>query len=127
MRAEDYAELLSAAQIVAQAHRRADEIVAEAERSSSASAGEATRRAPRSAYGSGGEDDETVSRTIDYFAGIENEMIELVMSAVRKIVDGYDDPRAHRDRRAQRIGGRRNQRQMTLRLHPTRWMCSGKA
>lgn len=34
---------------------------------------------------------ETVSRTVDYFSGVETDMVALVMSAVRKIIDGYDD------------------------------------
>src|SRR5690606_32940876 len=34
---------------------------------------------------------ETVSRTVDYFSKVETDMVALVMSAVRKIIDGYDD------------------------------------
>ncbi|KDD26739.1 SctL family type III secretion system stator protein BscL [Bordetella bronchiseptica] len=119
LRAEDYAELLSAAQIVAQAHRRADEIVAEAR--------EEFERERRRGYEEGRREAltdqaekmiETVSRTIDYFAGIENEMIELVMSAVRKIVDGYDDRERTVIAVRNALAVVRNQRQMTLRLHP---------
>ena len=60
---------------------------------------------------------ETVGRTVEYFAGVENEMVELVMSAVRKVVDGFDDrEKVMVVRNALAVV--RNQKQMTLRLNP---------
>lgn len=61
---------------------------------------------------------DTVSRTVEYFARIENEMVELVMAAVRKVVDGFND----RDKVMVVVGNAlavvRNQKHMTLRLNP---------
>lgn len=34
---------------------------------------------------------ETVTRTVDYFAAVEGDMVALVMGAIRKIIEGYDD------------------------------------
>ncbi|WYX20027.1 HrpE/YscL family type III secretion apparatus protein [Achromobacter xylosoxidans] len=61
---------------------------------------------------------ETVGRTVDYFAGVENEMVELVMSAVRKVVDGFDDREKVMVVVRNALAVVRNQKQMTLRLNP---------
>jgi len=61
---------------------------------------------------------ETVGRTVEYFAGIENEMVELVMSALRKIIDGFDDREKIMTVVRNALAVVRNQKQMTLRLHP---------
>ncbi|ARP77549.1 HrpE/YscL family type III secretion apparatus protein [Bordetella genomosp. 6] len=119
LRGEDYAELLSATQIVAQAHRQAEEILAEAREESERERKRGYEEGRREALTDQAEKMiETVSRTIDYFAGIENEMIELVMSAVRKIVEGYDDRERTVIAVRNALAVVRNQRQMTLRLHP---------
>ena len=61
---------------------------------------------------------ETVGRTVEYFAGVENEMIELVLAAVQKIIDGYDDREKIMVVVRNALAVVRNQKQMTLRLHP---------
>lgn len=61
---------------------------------------------------------EIVSRSIDYFGGVETKMVDLVMAALRKILADYDD----RDRVVQVVKNAlstvRNQKQVTLRLAP---------
>lgn len=61
---------------------------------------------------------ETVSRSVDYFGKIEERMVELVMEAVRCILDEFDE----RERVVQvvrkALSAARNQKQMTLRIHP---------
>lgn len=61
---------------------------------------------------------DTVGRTVDYFAGVENDMVELVMQAVRKVVDGFDDREKVMAVVRNALAVVRNQKQMTLRLHP---------
>jgi type III secretion protein L len=61
---------------------------------------------------------ENVSRTIDYFGQVEGRMVDLVMQAVQKIMSDFDD----RDRIIITVKNVlsvvRNQKQLTLRLHP---------
>lgn len=63
---------------------------------------------------------ETVSRTVDYFGKVEERMVDLVMQAVQRIISDFDD----RERVIQVVKNAlavaRNQKQMTLRIHPTR-------
>lgn len=61
---------------------------------------------------------DTVSRTIDYFARVESDMVGLVMAAVRKIIDGFDDTERVLIVVRNALSVVRNQKQMTLRLHP---------
>ena len=61
---------------------------------------------------------ETVGRTVEYFASVENEMVELVMRAVRRVVDGFDDKEKVMTVVRNALAVVRNQKQMTLRLHP---------
>ena len=61
---------------------------------------------------------DTVSRTIDYFARVEGDVVALVMSAVRKIIDGFNDEERVLIVVKNALSVVRNQKQMTLRLHP---------
>jgi type III secretion protein L len=61
---------------------------------------------------------ETVGRTIDYFAQVEADMVALVMGAVRKIIHDYDDADRVLIVVRNALAVVRNQKQMTLRLHP---------
>lgn len=61
---------------------------------------------------------ETVGRTVDYFAQVEADMVALVMGAVRKIIDDYDDAARVLIVVKNALSVVRNQKQMTLRLHP---------
>ena len=61
---------------------------------------------------------DSVSRTVDYFSNVETTMVGLVMSAVRKIIDGYDDTERVLIVVKNALSVVRNQKQMTLRLHP---------
>jgi len=61
---------------------------------------------------------DTSSRTIEYFAKMENDMVQLVMSAVRKIVSDFDDTQRVLIVVKNALSVVRNQKQMTLRLPP---------
>lgn len=119
LRAAEYLAWADAGQLMAQARARADEIIGGFQ-----AAFEAERRR---GYDEGHEAAlldqaekmiETVGRTVEYFAGVENEMVELVMSAVRKVVDGFDDREKVMAVVRNALAVVRNQKQMTLRLNP---------
>ena len=59
-----------------------------------------------------------IARTDSYFAQVEDRLVTLVMQGIRKIVTGYNDhDRAvHSVRSA--LAAVRNQKQLTLRVHP---------
>ena len=61
---------------------------------------------------------ETVGRTVDYFASVENDMVELVMQSVRRVVDGFDRRETVMAVVRNALAVVRNQKHMTLRLHP---------
>jgi len=62
---------------------------------------------------------ENVSRTVDYFARVESEMVELVLGAVRKIVLDFDDVTRVMTVVGSALAAVRNQKQITLRLAPS--------
>ena len=92
LRAADYTALVQAQALLDEARSQADAILAGAQ--------EACEAERRRGYEDGQQEAlldqaekmiETVSRTVEYFAGVENEMVDLVMAAVRKVVDGFGD------------------------------------
>lgn len=119
LRGEDHATLVQAQALLDNAHAQAEAIVAGAQ-----DAFEAERKR---GYADGKQEAlldqaekmiETVGRTVEYFAGVENEMVDLVMAAVRKVVDGFDDQEKVMIVVRNALAVVRNQKQMTLRLHP---------
>ena len=61
---------------------------------------------------------DTVSRTVDYFAKVETDMVGLVMASVRKIMGDFDDEQRVVIAVKSALSVVRNQKQMTLRVHP---------
>lgn len=61
---------------------------------------------------------ETVSRNVEYFSKVENRMVDLVMQAVQKIVNDFDDRERVLITVRNVLSVVRNQKQMTLRLNP---------
>lgn len=59
-----------------------------------------------------------VSRTVDYFAQVEGRMVDLVMQAVQRIVGDFSDDERVLITVKNVLAVVRNQKQMTLRLHP---------
>jgi len=108
-----------AEQIIADARRQAEAIVA--------SATQAYEDECKRGYDDGRKEAlleqaermiEHVGRTVDYFSRIETRMVELVMSAVKKIVADFDDSERVLIVVRNALSVVRNQKQMTLRLHP---------
>lgn len=117
--AADFALLVQAQAVLDNAHAQAAAIIASAQ--------EAFDAERRRGYEDGRQEAilaqaekmiETVGRTVDYFSGVENEMVDLVMAAVRKVVDGFDDREKVMIVVRNALAVVRNQKQMTLRLHP---------
>lgn len=61
---------------------------------------------------------ETVGQSVDYLARFEHEIIELVMRAIRKIIDGFSDEDKVMAVTRNALAIVRNQKQITLRLNP---------
>ncbi|RBL80342.1 HrpE/YscL family type III secretion apparatus protein [Streptomyces cavourensis] len=119
LRAADHAAWADAGQLLAQARTQADEIIGGAQAAFEAERERGYQEGRESALLDQAEKMiETVGRTVEYFAGVENEMVELVMSAVRKVVDGFDDREKVMVVVRNALAVVRNQKQMTLRLNP---------
>ena len=119
LRADAYAGLVDADALIAQARAQADAIVAGAQAAFVAEQERGYADGRESALMDQAEKMiETVGRTVDYFTNVENEMIDLVMMAVRKVVDGFDDREKTLIVVRNALAVVRNQKQMTLRLHP---------
>lgn len=58
------------------------------------------------------------TRTVDYFGAVESQLVDLVMGALRKIIDDYDDREKIVIVVRNALSVVRNQKQMTLRLNP---------
>lgn len=119
IRAQDISVLRSAEAAVADAMAQADAIVAqaqeayEAERRRGFEEGQAQAKLEQAE-----QMIETVSRTVDYFSKVETKMVDLVMQAVQKIIDGFDDRERVLLTVRNVLSVVRNQKQMTLRLSP---------
>ena len=59
-----------------------------------------------------------ISRTVDYFSKVEGQMVDLVMRAVRKIVNDFDDNERVLIAVKSALSVMRNQKQITLRVNP---------
>lgn len=62
---------------------------------------------------------ETVGQTVDYLARFEHEIVDLVMGAVRKVIDGFDEQEKVMAVTRNALAIVRNQKQITLRLNPS--------
>ncbi|EGP45885.1 HrpE/YscL family type III secretion apparatus protein [Achromobacter insuavis] len=119
LRGAELAAWADAEQLLAQARARADEIIGGAQAAFEAERQRGYEEGREAALLDQAEKMiETVGRTVEYFAGVENEMVELVMSAVRKVVDGFDDREKVMVVVRNALAVVRNQKQMTLRLNP---------
>lgn len=119
VRAQDHVQLRDAQALLDAARAQAQAIVAGAQ--------EAFEAERQRGYAEGREEAlldqsermiEAVERTVDYIASVEGKMVELVMSAVSKVIDGFDDREKVMIVVRNALAVVRNQKQMTLRLNP---------
>lgn len=61
---------------------------------------------------------EQIARTDNYFSTMEDQLAALVMQGVRKIISGYSDHERVMHSARSALAAVRNQKQITLRLHP---------
>ena len=61
---------------------------------------------------------EHVTRHVDFLGKVESRMVDLVMQALRKIIDGFDDRTRVLMTVRSVLATARTQKQVTLRLHP---------
>jgi|LauGreDrversion4_2_1035121.scaffolds.fasta_scaffold399997_2 type III secretion protein L len=61
---------------------------------------------------------DNVARSVDFLGKVEARMVDLVMQAVRKIIDGFDDRSRVLMTVRSVLAAARTQKQMTLRLNP---------
>ena len=119
IKAADYASLRRADAIIADAEARAKEILASAKEGYEAEKARGYEDGRDEARIEAAERMiETTSRTIDYFSKIEGQMVELVLGAVRKIFDDFDDETRVLMVVKSALAAVRNQKQMTLRVAP---------
>ena len=119
IKAADYGSLRKADAIIADAEARAKEIVASAQKAYDAEKARGYEDGRDEARIEAAERMiETTSRTIDYFSKIEGQMVELVLGAVRKIFDDFDDEKRVMMVVKSALAAVRNQKQMTLRIPP---------
>ena len=116
--AADVFALRSAEQIVSDAQDQAAKIIAAAE-----AAYESERQR---GYSDGQEEArldqaeqmiENISQTVDYFSKVEGKMVDLVMQAIRKIIQDFDDDDRVLIAVKSALSVVRHQKQMTLRVN----------
>lgn len=119
VKAEEYAALVEAAAVLAEAQARAAAIAAEAKAAYAAERerGYADGRA-EAAMEAAEQQLETLSRTIAWFEQVELEMVEVVIAALQKILGEMDPGELVRRVVHQALRTMRNQRQVTLRVAP---------
>jgi type III secretion protein L len=63
-----------------------------------------------------------ISRTVDYFARVESQMVDLVLEAVRRIINDFDDRQKIEKVVENCLSLIRNQQQIMIKVHPDRVM-----
>jgi type III secretion protein L len=61
---------------------------------------------------------EIITQTVDYFARVETQMVDLVMDAVRRIINEYDDREKVIKVVRNSLALVRNQKHITIKVHP---------
>ncbi len=119
LRAQEYALWVKAQALTDHARTQADQILAGAQTAFEAECQRGYENGRQEALLDQAEKMiETVGRTVDYFASVENRMVDLVMASVRKVVDGFDDQEKVMIVVRNALAVVRNQKQITLRLYP---------
>lgn len=119
LKAGEHRLLLDARHVLAEATRQAEQIVAEARGVHAAEQARGFREGREAAQLEHAERMiENVGRAIDYFARVEKDAIDLVMGAVRKIIHDFTDTERVAIVVRGALAAVRNQKQITLRLHP---------
>ncbi len=123
IRAEDAWAYRAAREAVEIGHTRRDEIIAAAVAAFEAE----QRRGYREGHEAAKLEQscnmiEMISQTVDYFAKVEAQMVDLVMEAVRRITNDFDDRKKVEKVVKNSLAMVRNQRQILVKVHPEQAM-----
>lgn len=119
LKAGEHRLLLDARRVLDEATHQAERIVDEARAAHAAERERGFREGSEAARLEHAERMiENVGRAIDYFARVEKDAIDLVMGAVRKIIHDFTDAERVAIVVRGALAAVRNQKQITLRLHP---------
>ena len=120
--ANEYLHYEKANQIISEARRRAEQIIADAEKVYES---EKSRGFDEGLMESRVEQSEQmlkmVGRSINYLAEVEHTMAEILMSAVKKIIDDFDDRKLTVGLIKSALQHVRNERQVTVRVPPAHY------
>lgn len=119
LKAEDYATVLQAGQLVAQAEKEAQKIIDNAK---AVYESEKIRGyQDGSEEGKAGQTEKMVSATIEsvhYFSEVENKLVNIVMLATKKILSNFDEVELTKGIIKQALDKVRNESKITLRVSP---------
>ncbi|WP_347555967.1 HrpE/YscL family type III secretion apparatus protein [Robbsia sp. KACC 23696] len=119
IKAAAVATYVSADRVVAEATRRAKAIVDDAQRAHDDACARGYAEGRETAQLEQAERMiENVGRAIDYFARVERDAVDLVMSAVTRIIDDFDDHAKVAMVVRSALAAVRNQKQVLLRVNP---------
>ncbi len=119
IRAREYADIVAAEDLVARARAEAERILREAAETYEAE----KQRGYQEGLAEGKMEMamtmlDSLTAGVDYLAGIESTMVELVMSAVGKIIDGFSDEERVLGIIRKSLAYVRSQKRVTLRVCP---------
>jgi type III secretion protein L len=120
LKARDYQVCEAAGQVLADAQRRAEDILAQAEQVYEAQKARGYEDGMNAAKQDMAEQMlDTVERTVDYFAQVEKRVAAVVISAVRKILGEFDDEELTVGVVRNALQVVRTQKQVTVRVSPS--------
>jgi type III secretion protein L len=121
VKAADVWAFKEAQALVADARRRAADIIAGAEAALEAERVRGYQEGLEQAkLEAAGQMMETVGRTVDYFARVEDRIVALVIASMKRVVEDFDDRTRVLAAVRNSLSFVRSQKQLTLRVHPER-------
>ena len=119
LKAEDYAMVLQAADLVKQAEKEAQKIVDDAKAAYESE--KARGYEDGSEEGKAKQSEKMIGAMIEsvhYFSEVENKLVDIVMSSTKKILDSFDDVELTQGIVRQALDKVRNESKITLRVYP---------
>ena len=119
LKADDYAVILQTSQLIEQAEKEAQKIIDDAKA--------VYEREKAHGYEDGSEEGRAaqaekmmsaIIESVHYFSEVENKLVNIVMSATKKILSGFDDIELTKGIVGQALDKVRNESKITLRVFP---------
>ena len=119
LKAGDYAIVLEAKQLIAQAEKEAQKIIADAKAAYEAEKARGYQDGSEEGKATQAEKMmDTMIESVHYFSAVEAKLVDIVMSATQKILSGYDDIELAEGIVRQALNKVRNESKITLRVCP---------